>query len=94
LLIYVLPLKQIFIKSMCIWDLINWFNSATCFACPKPGHGFPTSYAMVFFYSVSERGEVILRFVDYGGIFYNHILSFSNFLLFFNVYCVDKLCLN
>jgi hypothetical protein len=33
-------------------------------ACPKPGTGFPTSYAMVFFMSSELRREVIFHFVD------------------------------
>ena len=28
---------------------IDWFNPATCCACPKPRPGFPTSYVVVPF---------------------------------------------
>jgi len=40
------------------------FNPPHLCTCPKTRPGFPISYVMVFFYSVS----VIVRFVDIGGI--------------------------
>ena len=51
-------------------------------ACPKPGHGFPTSYVVVFVvfsnfrWEVIVRREVIVRFVDIGGIDDHHCLNF------------------
>jgi hypothetical protein len=43
-------------------------------ACPKPGPGFPTSYVVVFWgvQWVQLRWEVIVRFIDIGGIDDHH----------------------
>jgi hypothetical protein len=45
-------------------------------ACPKSGHGFATSYVMVVLVFSELRGEVIVRFVDIGGIVDHHCLNF------------------
>ena len=72
------------------WDAINRFSQPHVCACPKSGPGFPTSYVVVFLCSTSSikiRGslcwiddhhcwEVIVRFVDIGGIDDHHCLSF------------------
>ena len=42
-------------------------------ACPKPGPGFPTLYVVQL---VQLRWEMIVRFVDIGGIDYHHCLKF------------------
>ena len=45
--------------------------------CPKPGSGFPMSYVMVFCVQrVQLRWEMIVRFVDIGGIDDYHCLNF------------------
>jgi hypothetical protein len=44
-------------------------------ARPKPGSGFPMPYAMVFFMFNEMRLEVIVRFVDIGGIVDHHSLK-------------------
>ena len=37
-------------------------------ACPKPGLAFPTSLVVDFFMSSELRREVVVRFVDNGGL--------------------------
>jgi hypothetical protein len=37
-------------------------------ACPKPGHGFPTSYVVVILVFNCVRCEVVVHFDDIGGI--------------------------
>ena len=44
--------------------------------CPKPGFGFPMSYVMVVFVFSELSWEVIVRFVDIGGIDDHHWLNF------------------
>ena len=58
------------------WVLINQFNPAILCACPKPGHGFQTSYGVVFFVLSVSRREVIVRFGDIGGIVDHRCLIF------------------
>ena len=48
-----------------------------CCACPKAGPGFPTSYAVVFFFVSELRSEVVVRFVDIGGIVDHHYHYFN-----------------
>ena len=43
--------------------------------CPKQGHGFLTPYAMIFFIQ-DLMWEVIVRFVDIGGIVDHQCLKF------------------
>jgi hypothetical protein len=57
-------------------DTINRFNQATFICLSQARPGFQTSYVEVFLCSVSE-GEMIVSFVDIGGIFYHHYLSLS-----------------
>ena len=45
-------------------------------ACPKQGSGFSTSHVMVFFMFNDLRWEVIVRFIDIGGIVDYHCLDF------------------
>ena len=45
-------------------------------ACPKPRSGFLTSYVVVFLMFNDLRLEVIVCFVDIGGIVYRHCLNF------------------
>ena len=46
------------------------------FSSPKPGSEFPRPYAMFFFSSLNGlRSEVIVRFVDIGGIVDHHCLN-------------------
>ena len=45
-------------------------------AFPKPGPGFPTSYVVVFFVFIELKWEVVVRFVDIGGIIDHHYLHF------------------
>ena len=52
-------------------------------AYPKPGHGFPTSYVVVFFCVqwFQLRWEVIVCFVDFDGIYVHHCIKFL-FIIF------------
>ena len=52
-------------------------------ACPKPGPGFPKSYVVVFscVQRVQLRLEVIVRFVDIGGMLK---FSFPRFIIWTN----------
>jgi hypothetical protein len=45
------------------------------FAYPKPGPGFPTSNAVVFFVFSELELAVIVRFAGIGGIINNHSLK-------------------
>ena len=59
------------------------------YACSKPGSGFPTSYVMAFFCSNYLRREVIVCFVDIGGIVDHHCL---NFLFITKIYNINQGC--
>jgi hypothetical protein len=52
-------------------------------ACPKTGPGFSTPYVMVFFFWVFSEltWEVIVRFVDIGGIVDHYCLNFLFIIL-------------
>jgi hypothetical protein len=67
-------------------------------ACPKPGPGLPTSYVVVFVVLNDLRWEVIIHFVDIGGIADHHCLNFHfmrhiNLLWPVNVRCLIWPCL-
>jgi len=54
-------------------------------AFPKQGSGYPTSYVVIFYLFNDLRWEVIVRFVDNGGIVDHHCL---NFLFIMYVTCI------
>jgi hypothetical protein len=60
------------------WDPINQCHPATFCVRPKPGPAFLIAYVTVYFVLNGLRWEVVVRFVDIGGIqtFYKH--SFHN----------------
>jgi hypothetical protein len=53
-------------------------------ACPKPCHRFPTIYVVVFFVNTDFKWEVVVCFVDIGGIV-GHLLNF-----FFIIYSIQR----
>ena len=46
------------------------------FSWPKPRPGFPMSYDVIVLMFNELRYEVIVHFVDIGGIFYHYFLNF------------------
>ena len=54
--------------------------------CPEPALGFPMSYVMVFFMFNELRWDMIVHFVDIGGIVYYYCLNF----LFIIYICINK----
>ena len=74
---------KIYEKYLCLfWNEtlkecpINQFNQTTPHFLPVPRQDLSTSYAVVFFMFSVLRSEVIVRFVDIGGIVDHHYLSF------------------
>ena len=45
--------------------------------CPNPEHGLPISYVVDAFVFNNLKGDVIVRFVDIGGVVDHHCLSLS-----------------
>ena len=58
------------------YPLLYGFNPATFVCCTKPGYEFPTSYIVVIFVFSELGTEVIVCFVDIGGIIDHHCLIF------------------
>ena len=65
-----------YIEIHACWDPINRFNPTFFSACHKPGPDFPTSYVVVFFMICELRREVVVHFVDIGGIVDHRCLNF------------------
>ena len=64
---------------------------------PHKGRGFPTSYVVVLFVLSDIRSEVIVRFVDIGGIVAHYCLNSSQkvqcillYLTYFFYYKTNK----
>jgi hypothetical protein len=67
------------------------------FSSPMPGSEFPRPYAMFFFSSLNGlRSEVIVRFVDIGGIVDHHclIFLFIAILSVFVLFSISKIRVN
>jgi hypothetical protein len=74
LLLYVLSL-EILLSSGEWWDSINRFNLVIFCSCPKARRVFLLAYVTVYFVFNSLRWEVIVYFVDIGGIVAHHCLN-------------------
>ena len=55
---------------------INGFAPPHFFACPKPEPGFPMSYVTVCFMFNYFMWEMIVTFIDIGGVVDHHCLNF------------------
>ena len=76
LLMYVLEIQlHVLRRKGCA--SINQSNPAIFYTCPKPGPGFPSPYVVVFLCVqwVQLRWEVIVHFIDIGGIDDHHCLK-------------------
>jgi hypothetical protein len=71
-------LKQDYLlrKVEYVWNPMYRFSLITFFACPRPRTGFPMSYVMVFSMFICLRWEMIVHFVDIGGIVDHQCLNF------------------
>jgi hypothetical protein len=52
------------------------FNPATLLCLSNAGPGFPAAYVLVFFMFNNLRLEVVVHFVNIGGIVDDHCLNF------------------
>ena len=64
------------IKRVRVGIPITRFKPPHFCACPKPGHGFPRSYVVVFFMFNDLMWEVNARFVDIGEVVDHYCLNF------------------
>jgi len=66
------------------WDPINQFNPVTYLCLSQAGFGFQTPYVVVFIFVFGGlRWEVVVHFVDIGGIVHHHCLN-----------CLFIICIN